>query len=84
MVCLSGREVLRTLQDPPPPSHVPCQVGAYEAEENAVEHLLRDVRDATYSKLSKTTRQRFRSLESLKLRLQEIRNEMVRTAMTTT
>ncbi|XRB13529.1 26S proteasome regulatory subunit [Pseudoscourfieldia marina] len=54
-------------------AHVPCQVGAYEAEENAVEHLLRDVRDATYSKLSKTTRQRFRSLESLKLRLQEIR-----------
>lgn len=55
-------------------AHVPCQVGAYEAEENAVEHLLRDVRDNTYSNLAKSTHQRFRSLDSLKLRLHEIRD----------
>jgi hypothetical protein len=37
-------------------AHVPCEVGAYEAEEVGVEHLLRDINDPSLSTLAGETR----------------------------
>ncbi len=49
--------------------HVPSSVGAYEAEEVGVEHLLRDINDPTVSRLSGRVKQRMSGLESLHERL---------------
>lgn len=45
-VCNQGKEVTRVFE------HVPCSVGAYEAEEVGVEHLLRDINDPSVSTLA--------------------------------
>ena len=53
-------------------SHLPSEVGAYEAEEIGVEHLLRDVKDATVSTLATRIGAKLDALRSLEGRLQEI------------
>lgn len=53
--------------------HIPSTVGAYEAEEIGMEHLLRDVKDATVSTLATRIGGKMESLKSLEERLKEIR-----------
>ena len=52
--------------------HVPSEIGATEAEEVGVEHLLRDVKDMTISTLSNQITQKLSSLRGLASRLQEV------------
>jgi 26S proteasome regulatory subunit N8 len=52
--------------------HVPSDIGATEAEEVGVEHLLRDVKDMTISTLASQVTQKVASLKGLALRLQEV------------
>lgn len=51
---------------------VPTEVGQTEAEEIGVEHLLRDVKDATISTLATDVSAKLQALRGLKSRLQEI------------
>ena len=50
------RRATHTLQ------HVPSAIGALEAEEVGVEHLLRDIKDATVSTLSNKVTAKLQSL----------------------
>lgn len=52
--------------------NIPTEVGATEAEEVGVEHLLRDVKDATVSTLSTEVERMAGGLSTLKARLLEI------------
>jgi len=52
--------------------HVPSEIGALEAEEVGVEHLLRDVKDMTISTLANQVAQKLASLKGLGARLQEV------------
>merc|ERR1712085_85319 len=52
--------------------HVPCQVGAFEAEEVGVEHLLRDIKNASASTLAVRVGDKISALKSLSLRLVQI------------
>ena len=52
--------------------HVASEIGATEAEEVGVEHLLRDVKDMTISTLSNQITQKLSSLQGLASRLQEV------------
>lgn len=52
--------------------NLPTEVGATEAEEIGVEHLLRDVKDATVSTLSAEVGEMVTGLRGLKSRLQEV------------
>jgi 26S proteasome regulatory subunit N8 len=52
--------------------HVPSSVGAYEAEEIGVEHLLRDIANADTSTLSTRIGSKITSLESLITRLKDL------------
>jgi 26S proteasome regulatory subunit N8 len=54
-------------------AHVPSEIGAYEAEEIGVEHLLRDVKDAKVSTLADQVLGKVNSLKGLEARLLEIR-----------
>lgn len=58
-----GKAIVRTFK------HISSEVGAYEAEEVGVEHLLRDVNDPSLSSLSEQVRQKIQSLKGLKERL---------------
>jgi 26S proteasome regulatory subunit N8 len=53
-------------------AHVPSEVGALEAEEIGVEHLLRDVKDTTVSDLATSVQSRMNAMQALKSRLEEI------------
>jgi len=53
-------------------AHIPSEVGALEAEEIGVEHLLRDVKDTTVSDLATSVSARINSLKALQNRLKEI------------
>jgi len=53
-------------------AHLPSEIGAYEAEEVGVEHLLRNIRDNTDSSLSDQIQAKLSSLRGLKNRLNEI------------
>lgn len=53
-------------------AHVACEMGALEAEEIGVEHLLRDVKDTTVSDLHSSVSARLASLKALRSRLAEI------------
>lgn len=53
-------------------THVLSQIGAYEAEEVGVEHLLRNIVDTTESSMTDQVRAKVRSLKGLKNRLEEI------------
>lgn len=52
-------------------SHVPSQIGANEAEEVGVEHLLRNLRDSNTSSLTERVKAKIASLQALKSRLTE-------------
>ena len=51
---------------------MPSEIGAYEAEEVGVEHLLRDVKDTTISDLASSVSTRMISLKALRSRLSEV------------
>jgi len=53
--------------------HIGSEVGAHEAEEIGVEHLLRDVKDATISTLSTEVSNRLSALGDLSKYLEDIR-----------
>eukprot|EP00889_Picochlorum_renovo_P008413 jgi/Picre1/35443/NNA_002905.t1 len=53
--------------------NLPTEVGATEAEEIGVEHLLRDVKDATVSSLSSEVGEMVTGLKGLRIRLMEIK-----------
>ena len=61
-----SREIVRSF------SHVPCVVGAHEAEEVGVEHLLRDVKDRTISSLTTRVKEKVSSMDRLCSKLLEI------------
>eukprot|EP00761_Pharyngomonas_kirbyi_P008621 gb/GECH01008633.1/.p1 GENE.gb/GECH01008633.1/~~gb/GECH01008633.1/.p1 ORF type:complete len:322 (+),score=82.18 gb/GECH01008633.1/:1-966(+) len=52
--------------------HIPCELGALEAEEVGVEHLLRDIKDTTISDLASNVGERLSALKALHSRLKEI------------
>jgi 26S proteasome regulatory subunit N8 len=52
--------------------HVPSTVGAFEAEEVGVEHLLRDIKNASASTLAVRVTDKIQALGGLALRLKEI------------
>mmetsp|Transcript_136452 Transcript_136452/g.345517 ORF Transcript_136452/g.345517 Transcript_136452/m.345517 type:complete len:357 (-) Transcript_136452:202-1272(-) len=52
--------------------HVPSTVGAFEAEEVGVEHLLRDIKNASASTLAVRVGDKISALKSLGMRLKEI------------
>lgn len=53
-------------------SHVLSEIGAYEAEEVGVEHLLRNIRDTTESSMTDQVRAKVASLKGLRNRLQDM------------
>lgn len=53
-------------------ANVPSSVGAYEAEEVGVEHLLRDINDPTVSTLASRVKHKVSGLEVLKSKLEEM------------
>merc|ERR1719321_2516905 len=52
--------------------HVPSTVGAFEAEEVGVEHLLRDIKNASASTLAVRVGDKIAALKGLAVRLGEI------------
>jgi len=50
--------------------HLPAEIGAYEAEEVGVEHLLREIRDTTGSSIADKVSAKVNSLKGLHKRLQ--------------
>mmetsp|Transcript_46467 Transcript_46467/g.123330 ORF Transcript_46467/g.123330 Transcript_46467/m.123330 type:complete len:357 (+) Transcript_46467:2-1072(+) len=52
--------------------HLPSEIGAEEAEEIGVEHLLRDIKDTTVSTLAERVHAKLGSLKGLKAKLEEI------------
>ena len=52
--------------------HFPSEIGATEAEEVGVEHLLRDVKDMTISTLANRVTQKLGALKGLAARLSEV------------
>ena len=66
------QEILERKQQQWSFKHVPSEIGAREAEEVGVEHLLRDVKDMTISTLANQVAQKLASLKGLGARLQEV------------
>lgn len=54
--------------------HVPSEIGAEEAEEVGVEHLLRDIKDTTVGSLSQRVTNQFLGLKGLNQQIQDIRD----------
>ena len=63
-----GKAIIRTFK------HISSEVGAYEAEEVGVEHLLRDINDPSLSSLSEQVRHKVQSLKGLKERLDQMKS----------
>ncbi|XP_046961751.1 26S proteasome non-ATPase regulatory subunit 7 [Vanessa atalanta] len=57
--------------------HVPSEIGAEEAEEVGVEHLLRDIKDTTVGSLSQRVTNQLLGLRGLHSQLSEIRDYLV-------
>lgn len=53
-------------------SHIPSEIGAQEAEEVGVEHLLRNIRDTSISTVTGQVQNKLASLYSLKNRMQDL------------
>lgn len=53
-------------------SHITCEIGATEAEEVGVEHLLRNIRDTSMSTVSDQVQAKLSSLLSMKKRMEEM------------
>lgn len=58
--------------------HVPSSIGATEAEEVGVEHLLRDIKDASQGPLSKRVTDKVAGLKVLASKLQEMQEYLVK------
>jgi len=58
--------------------HVPSEIGAEEAEEVGVEHLLRDIKDTTVGSLSQKITNQLLGLKGLKSQLKEIKHYLER------
>merc|ERR1712018_690963 len=54
--------------------HVPTEIGAEEAEEVGVEHLLRDVKDTTVGTLSQKVTNQLMGLKGLEMKLKDMHN----------
>ncbi len=54
--------------------HVPSEIGAEEAEEVGVEHLLRDIKDTTVGTLSQKITNQLMGLKGLHLKLNVMHN----------
>ncbi len=54
--------------------HVPSEIGAEEAEEVGVEHLLRDIKDTTVGSLSQRITNQLMGLKGLSIKLREMKN----------
>lgn len=54
--------------------HLPSSIGASEAEEVGVEHLLRDIKDASQGQLSKQVGDKIQAMKALGEKLSEMRN----------
>merc|ERR1711934_756043 len=52
--------------------HVPSEIGAYEAEEIGVEHLLRDIKDTSVSTLAQQVSARLNAMKGLHSRLADM------------
>jgi 26S proteasome regulatory subunit N8 len=80
-VLFSFVSVVSCVQDGSPTSktfeHVPSEIGAEEAEEVGVEHLLRDIKDTTVGTLSQRITNQLLGLKGLHLQIEEIRNYLV-------
>jgi 26S proteasome regulatory subunit N8 len=61
-------------------AHVPSEIGAEEAEEIGVEHLLREIKDARLSTITDVIGQRLASLRALETRMQEVYEYLDRVA----
>ena len=59
-------------------AHLPSEIGAYEAEEVGVEHLLRNLRDSTESSLGEQVNAKLASLKGLSNRLGEVHDYLSR------
>uniref|UniRef100_A0A6M2DNK1 26S proteasome non-ATPase regulatory subunit 7 n=1 Tax=Xenopsylla cheopis TaxID=163159 RepID=A0A6M2DNK1_XENCH len=57
--------------------HVPSEIGAEEAEEVGVEHLLRDIKDTTFGSLSQRITNQLLGLKGLHSQIREIRDYLV-------
>ncbi|XP_039265143.1 26S proteasome non-ATPase regulatory subunit 7-like [Styela clava] len=60
--------------------HVPSEIGAEEAEEVGVEHLLRDIHNITVGSLSQRITNQLQGLKGLSVKLVEIRNYLEKVA----
>ncbi|KAL9875539.1 26S proteasome non-ATPase regulatory subunit 7 [Glossina fuscipes] len=58
--------------------HVPSEIGAEEAEEVGVEHLLRDIKDTTVGSLSQKITNQLMGLKGLNAQLSDIKNYLTR------
>ena len=58
--------------------HVPSEIGAEEAEEVGVEHLLRDIKDTTVGSLSQKITNQMMGLKGLNAQLKDINNYLLR------
>lgn len=58
--------------------HVPSEIGAEEAEEVGVEHLLRDIKDTTVGSLSQKITNQLMGLRGLKAQLNDIKTYLQR------
>lgn len=69
------------MQDGSPTSktfeHVPSEIGAEEAEEVGVEHLLRDIKDTTVGTLSQRLTNQLLGLKGLHVQLQDMRDYLL-------
>merc|ERR1712061_896377 len=54
--------------------HVPSEIGAVEAEEVGVEHLLRDIKDTTVGTLSQKITNQLMGLKGLEMKLKDMHN----------
>jgi 26S proteasome regulatory subunit N8 len=70
------------LQDGSPTSktfeHIPSEIGAEEAEEVGVEHLLRDIKDTTVGTLSQRITNQLLGLKGLHAQIEEIKNYLLK------
>jgi 26S proteasome regulatory subunit N8 len=53
---------------------LPCSIGASEAEEVGVEHLLRDIKDVSVGQLSKQVHDKLVGLKALTEKLKEMKS----------
>jgi len=58
--------------------HVPSEIGAEEAEEVGVEHLLRDIKDTTVGSLSQKITNQLLGLKGINAQIRDIKNYLIK------